>query len=216
MVLCLVTAPALFKGKKILHSSLFPYTFSFSKWDPLVESVFLGYLHFFFLKRQISLLYHFCRWWYWEEVLYCQCFNLRSTGFSWRICPYLSQLSLCDTCPLFLIQRWGYGGVLFVMFISIILPGLAENRICRGAWKLSPCFGHKEKKSDWKSLIHVLLTWCSFPQVWKKIPHEKFGAWIWRKRLEELWCLSPFSQWRSFPHHLPMTLWMIPVSCGGM
>lgn len=150
---------AKFEGKMILYSSYSSrHFFLYQTRNFIVESAFPGYLHFFF-KRQVSFLYHFCAWQYWEEVLYYQCLNLQSIRFILKICPYLSQLSLRGTFLFFLIQR-DSGEVVFVMFISTF----------RADWKWEVQGCMKAASVPWpqgniwecKSLVQVVLTWCSF------------------------------------------------------
>lgn len=140
-----------------------------------MESVFLGYLHFFFLRDR----YHS------RTILYCQCLNLRSAGFSlsisvvivWYIPPPDTETGVWRSCFRYVhiyFQGWLKTGGAGVRESVLHAVATKEKKLSRSLW--SRRCGHG----------------AVFLRCKKKIPHEKCSAWIWRKRLnEELQHLPP-------------------------
>lgn len=162
-----------------------------------MESVFV-LLYFSFLETQISFLYHFCVWQYWEHVLYC--LNLKSTGLSLKICP--NNFSLWYSCDIFIVIYYSFPQYRdmavekLYLLCPILLPEPIENRRCRGALKNSPCCSQRSK--IWIEVFGPagadtvkFSSGRNKSPSWKKSLHEFAGRHLWG-------ILSSVSSWEVF------------------
>lgn len=112
MILYLVTAPALSsKERRYCTPHYFPRHF-FPPKKPSCGVSISRLLAFFFLRDR----YHSCTIFV-DGGVENRFFTANALISEAQDSVWVSQLSLCDTF-LLLIQRWGYGEVVFVMFIS--------------------------------------------------------------------------------------------------
>lgn len=167
-----------------------------------MESVFLVYLHFFiFLRDRYHPRTGFVYGSIEKRFFTASVLISKAQDSVWKICPYLSWLSSCETFLLFLIQRDGSREVVFVKFSS-------TSRADRH-WEVQGCMKaasvlwaqrtKKKKKSEWKPSVQVAQFFLKHKQ---KSLMKKFGAWSWREgflRTSGI-CLQLPSSWlRSLP-----------------